>query len=782
MSIVYRFFLMLGLVVLFNDVIAQCNDWKTIFNYKIVEMGDAAHDRFGNTYVVGSFFEDGFTVGSSSFHLPAGGSGAFIAKIDKNNSVIWAISPTTGYRAYGKQVEIDANDNIIVAGDFETSISFGCLSIPQSGREDLFLAKLSPDGTPLWLTGSSGADDAYVQRISMSPNGNCILAGNFVERSDVTLGLTSPDMNIGGVPVITGAVNQISGGYDSFVASIDGNGKVLWTQGIGGDGDSYDYVSDVTTDSHNNILVTGNFSSPQISFDGYIVHGHQISENYYVAKIDVAGNTQWARETEGNGNMSGSGIATDANDNIFVTGRFYKEAKFGSVTLTTTAAVNDADVFIVKLSPQGTAVSVQRFGNKDFDSGTAVEVNSQGKVLVSAYYYSTHLDVGPFSSDKSYHYAESFVATLSNDLATVECVKFITGEGQPIVLEIEIDPYDNTFAMTDLMPGGGQVVNFDSQTLADPDYWSVIAVLGDNPATNESELQKPFFPLASIGKDTTLCSGQTLTLSVNPFCNASWKWSTGSTNTSIVVEAAGVYWVDYTWNGKTVRDEITVSFYEPIHVNLGEDRMLCPGEVASWTLPVYNDAMYKWSDGGSSNEKSLSAPGVYWVELSNRCETVRSTVTLQRKLPSKVDLGNDVVTCNSSVTLSYTPAAGETIRWPDGSVSSTFLVTTSGAYQLAVNNGCVETTDEILVTFKNVGKELIPNVVTVNGDGKNDHFILPDGDKWQLFVYNRWGTKIFHASDYQNDWPTADLSAGIYFFTLDGECLKSWKGTVQVVR
>jgi hypothetical protein len=69
-------------------------------------MGDIAHDRFGNTYIAGSFFVDGFTLGSNSFTLPVGQAGAFIAKFDSNNVLVWAISPTVGYSALKGSIHI----------------------------------------------------------------------------------------------------------------------------------------------------------------------------------------------------------------------------------------------------------------------------------------------------------------------------------------------------------------------------------------------------------------------------------------------------------------------------------------------------------------------------------------------------------------------------------------------------------------------------------------------------------------------------------------------------
>ncbi|MFM2037263.1 MAG: hypothetical protein RL432_202 [Bacteroidota bacterium] len=67
-----------------------------------------------------------------------------------------------------------------------------------------------------------------------------------------------------------------------------------------------------------------------------------------------------------------------------------------------------------------------------------------------------------------------------------------------------------------------------------------------------------------------------------------------------------------------------------------------------------------------------------------------------------------------------------------------------------------------------------PNVLTVDGDGVNDIFIvqhLEDYDAVQLRIFNRWGNLIYENEAYQNDWSGTDLSGkklvdGVYFYTV----------------
>ncbi|HYF67723.1 MAG TPA: gliding motility-associated C-terminal domain-containing protein [Ohtaekwangia sp.] len=181
-------------------------------------------------------------------------------------------------------------------------------------------------------------------------------------------------------------------------------------------------------------------------------------------------------------------------------------------------------------------------------------------------------------------------------------------------------------------------------------------------------------------------------------------------------------------------------------------------------------------------KNAVTNPGTYWVEVSNRCEAVRETVTLRNITSPEVDLGSDITTCDREVTLQYSPAPDETLLWSDGSTSTSFSVKKSGTYQLTVNNGCVETMDEIQVTIKVAEAWIMPNVVTYNNDGKNDHFLLPSNDeRCSLLIYNRWGKKIYSTDNYQSNWPTENLSTGVYFYTLKRQCMPALHGAIHLL-
>ena len=74
---------------------------------------------------------------------------------------------------------------------------------------------------------------------------------------------------------------------------------------------------------------------------------------------------------------------------------------------------------------------------------------------------------------------------------------------------------------------------------------------------------------------------------------------------------------------------------------------------------------------------------------------------------------------------------------------------------------------------------IIPNLITLNGDGKNDYFELVNlPPKHELLLYNRWGKRVLSSTSYQNNWQGEE---GVYYYLLILED-RTYKGWVQVIK
>ncbi|MCD4735632.1 MAG: gliding motility-associated C-terminal domain-containing protein, partial [Bacteroidales bacterium] len=120
-----------------------------------------------------------------------------------------------------------------------------------------------------------------------------------------------------------------------------------------------------------------------------------------------------------------------------------------------------------------------------------------------------------------------------------------------------------------------------------------------------------------------------------------------------------------------------------------------------------------------------------------------------------------------------------------------------------------EDIDSIKVEVKPVQLN-IPNVITPNGDGVNENFVIdiedgggeegggetfkssadvPDLNEFYLsntlVIFNRWGQELYKIDDYKNDWNGENFVDGVYFFVL--KCHGKYrddvyKGSITILR
>ena len=106
-------------------------------------------------------------------------------------------------------------------------------------------------------------------------------------------------------------------------------------------------------------------------------------------------------------------------------------------------------------------------------------------------------------------------------------------------------------------------------------------------------------------------------------------------------------------------------------------------------------------------------------------------------------------------------------------------------FRWTVYYGSCTASDDVRII---VDDPFIPNVITPNGDGKNDYFKIKSlPGRIELIVINRWGITEYSNSDYKNDWDGKndkgdDLKEDTYFIILNFERGMTRKGTVLIMR
>jgi hypothetical protein len=102
-----------------------------------------------------------------------------------------------------------------------------------------------------------------------------------------------------------------------------------------------------------------------------------------VASLDpVTGAFTQVRLFGGNGNTFANGIAADSQGFLYLTGGFQNTVDFGGHVLTASGGPGDTDAFVVKLTPNLGANTLQAIdqGGPGGDVGTAIAVVRPGSV------------------------------------------------------------------------------------------------------------------------------------------------------------------------------------------------------------------------------------------------------------------------------------------------------------------------------------------------------------------------------------------------------------------
>ncbi len=349
------------------------------------EARGVAADASGNVIVTGTFIGSNIVFGTTTLTNAGGGNSPdmFIVKYDPNGNVLWAKKQTAGGTAsdVAKSVAADPSGNVIVTGNFDSpSITFETTTLTNAGANDVFTVKYDPNGNVLWARqqepgGCQNNDVPY--RIAADAGGNVIITGNFQSPS-ITFGTTTLTNPMG------------TSATEIFIVKYDPNGNVLWAKQQDANGSANELGGGVAADPSGNIIVSGWFNSPTVTFGTTTLTNSQSpnSIDIFIVKYDCNGNVMWARQQDAGGtsNDNAINVTADAGGNVIVTGHF----ESGTITFGTTTLTNAGvrDIFIVKYDSNGNVLwaKQQDAGGTGADVGQCVTADVSGNVIVAGIY------------------------------------------------------------------------------------------------------------------------------------------------------------------------------------------------------------------------------------------------------------------------------------------------------------------------------------------------------------------------------------------------------------
>lgn len=168
-------------------------------------------------------------------------------------------------------------------------------------------------------------------------------------------------------------------------------------------------------------------------------------------------------------------------------------------------------------------------------------------------------------------------------------------------------------------------------------------------------------------------------------------------------------------------------------------------------------------------DAASGAGGTVTVTPSNACGSgsvltidavVNEAPVIQMVLPENLTVGVGAM----FLVESNIPLQSTTWNFGDGQTSSEItpeiMYNAEGTYEVVLNavatNTCIANDSKTVVVSKlELIDTFIKNVVTANGDGKNDFLYIENLDRFpenEVVLLDRWGTEIFRKKAYANDW------------------------------
>jgi hypothetical protein len=243
-------------------------------------------------------------------------------------------------------------------------VNFGGGNLTSAGNDDIFVAKLNPDGN--WVWSKSFGDGSYQEATSVAIDvtetpGNVIVAGGF-----------QGSVNFGG-----GALTSL-GGYDMCIAKFSPGGAHLWSKRFG-DAETYQFAQDVAADAAGNAIMTGYFRGG-VDFGGGTL-GSAGDYDMFIAKFSPGGAHVWSKRFGDAVSQSLYSVAADKAGNVVVAGFFDGTVDFGGGPLT---SEGNSDACVAKFAPGGAHAWSKRFGDAAGDQGVyCVATDASGNVLLT---------------------------------------------------------------------------------------------------------------------------------------------------------------------------------------------------------------------------------------------------------------------------------------------------------------------------------------------------------------------------------------------------------------
>lgn len=318
---------------------------------------------------------------------------------DGHDCVQWAELFGDGADQQATALAVDASGNIFVVGTFAGEIALNGVKIGSKGSTDAFVLKLDPSGKLLWGQAFGDVGTQAGQAVTVDSTGSVIVAGF----SATAFSAGDPQMTT--VPA------------GLFVVKLDGDGKVLWSNGFGAlgcGGIDDSAIAAMAVTSGNDVVIAGRYCG-SIDFGNGAIPSQMGSQDGFVALL--GGGSGSATSGSGWSKVFGDGMTQEARGlaiggplgEIVMVGSFGGAITLGSGAPTMNS-MGGSDMFFAKLLPDGTPTISSRFGDAKNQTATAVAIDKNGNFAIT----------GQFEGDLDFGTAKLAASNVPNNAYVVE--------------------------------------------------------------------------------------------------------------------------------------------------------------------------------------------------------------------------------------------------------------------------------------------------------------------------------------------------------------------------
>ena len=251
--------------------------WKTAAQGRYIDRGEAVAIVGDTTYLMGGTYQDTCWFRDSTVYAITNfEDNVFVVSWDSARTFNWVVTGGGPGKDYLAALKTNAQGEIYICGRFDSTFTLGGINTAGKGGLDAYVAKISSQGTVLWVKTLGGAGFDAASDLAINSDGSLIVTGYFQGQADFNgMSLSASD-----------SLDQ-----DAFIIKLTANGEPVWVRRAGGV--SLDKGNAVDLDAAGNIYVYGAYSGTAWFGQQKLVS--EGSEDYFLLRmlsdgsVDVAG-------------------------------------------------------------------------------------------------------------------------------------------------------------------------------------------------------------------------------------------------------------------------------------------------------------------------------------------------------------------------------------------------------------------------------------------------------------------------------------------------------------